>query len=113
MLIDQKRINAEVAKENYIDEDLIKSISDVAFKKWAEWTRKPTSLILKVNYLGKSYYKKTKTQSRLCAINDFGEDSIHLDMKDSLEFILGEYEKYIEEKKKFKNVNKTTESPRD
>lgn len=98
MRIEQKRINKEVADENFIDEDIIKSISDVAFKEWSEWTKQPTTLILKVDYLGKNYFRRKKTQQRLNAINNYKEEGYYKDMEESFKFILEEYEKFTAEK---------------
>jgi len=105
MRIDQHRINKEVSDENFLDEELVKSISDIGFKRWSEWTHDPDSLILKIDYLGKNYFKKKKTEDRLETINMYGENSFYLEdgMKEKFEFILSEYDKYLEEKKKFRN----------
>jgi len=111
MRIDQKRINKEVADENFLDEEILKSISDVAFKEWSNWTKKPTSLILKVDYLGKNYFRRKKTQQRLNAINNYREEGYYKDMEESFKFILEEYEKFTKEKQlvRYGNIDKNIE----
>lgn len=98
MLVDQRKINKIVSEELGLDEFLIKSISDIGFKKTSEWTKNPSSLILKVSRLGKLYFKKAKTLRRLEEIDINRDTTLYLDMEDKFKFIISEYDKYSSEK---------------
>lgn len=102
MIIEHKRINKEVSEENNIPEEIIKSISDKVFTSWNKWTKNPDTLVLKIRGLGKSYYRKKKVLDKICEF-DYLEDTFSEEFKRALLFVRDEYEKYTEEKQKFRN----------
>ena len=108
MKIEHKQINTEVSKENDIEFDIVKSISDKVFSSWVVWIRQPDTLILKIRGLGKNYYRKKKVQRKLDQIPESNNPPAQ-NFIDVLEFIMKQYESYSTEKKSFRNANKDIE----
>lgn len=108
MKIEHKQINTEVSRENDIEFEIVKSISDKVFSSWVKWIRQPDTLILKIRGLGKNYYRKKKVQRKLDQIPESSHPPAQ-NFIDVLEFIMTQYELYSKEKQKFRHANKNTE----
>ncbi len=94
----------------------ITMVSNFLFGKIKDWTRNPDSLILNIKNLGKFYQSRARLVERKELYLRYIEENRYdnreeLEKKlENIEFLLGEYDKYLIKKKNYKNGNYPTKS---
>ena len=119
------KIYNEVAVENELDLNVVKSVGDKCFQNLLKNFKKPLSLILKMRGLGYFYMRKNKLNEFLITLDnneerfkkeDFliHESSVFIEQRKELKQVLLErqleYGRFIEKKQIIKNLRKPKEN---
>lgn len=104
MITESVTIVTSTSERTGVEYDLLKSINDIVFKDIVEWSRQPTSLIIKLDKFGSFFFKKAKTERKITSLTNMLKDESKQSQTEVLNNRIKSYNFILEEYKKFKQA---------